>query len=38
MKPLYAVINSEISTYSIMNAQHLVFLESSLEQIESNLS
>ena len=33
-----AVTNSEISTYSIMNAQHLVFLESSLEQIESNLS
>lgn len=32
------VTNSEISTYSIMNAQHLVFLESSLEQIESNLS
>lgn len=32
------VTNFEISTYSIMNAQHLVFLESSLEQIESNLS
>ena len=32
------VINSEISTYGIMNAQHVVFLESSLEQIESNLS
>tara|TARA_B100000953_G_scaffold136328_1_gene112776 strand:- start:2831 stop:3457 length:627 start_codon:yes stop_codon:yes gene_type:complete len=32
------VTNSEISTYSIMNAQHIVFLESSLEQIESNLS
>ncbi len=32
------VTNSEISTYGIMNAQHLVFLESSLEQIESNLS
>ena len=32
------VTNTEISTYSIMNAQHLVFLESSLEQIESNLS
>jgi len=32
------VTNSEISTYCIMNAQHLVFLESSLEQIESNLS
>ena len=32
------VTNSEISTYSIMNAQHIMFLESSLEQIESNLS
>jgi len=32
------VTNSEISTYSIMNAQHIVFLESSLEKIESNLS
>jgi len=32
------VTNSEISTYNIMNAQHIVFLESSLEQIESNLS
>ena len=32
------VTNSEISTYGIMNAQHVVFLESSLEQIESNLS
>ncbi len=32
------VTNSEISTYSIMNAQHIVCLESSLEQIESNLS
>ena len=31
------VTNSEISTYGIMNAQHVVFLESSLEQIESNL-
>ena len=32
------VTNSEVSTYGIMNAQHVVFLESSLEQIESNLS
>lgn len=32
------VTNSEISTYNIMNAQHIVFLESSLEKIESNLS
>ena len=32
------VTNSEISTYEIMNAQHIVFLESSIKQIESNLS
>jgi large subunit ribosomal protein L4 len=32
------ITNSELSTYVIMNAQHIVFLESSLEQIESNLS
>lgn len=31
------VTNSEISTYEIMNAQHIVFLESSIKQIESNL-
>ena len=32
------VINSELSTYEIMNAQHIVFFEGSLEQIELNLS
>jgi large subunit ribosomal protein L4 len=32
------ITNSELSTYVIMNAQHIVLLESSLEQIESNLS
>ena len=32
------VINSELSTYKIMNANKLVLLESSLEEIESNLS
>ena len=32
------VTNSEISTYEIMNAQHIVFLESSIKQIESTLS
>lgn len=38
LKRSSVVTNSEISTYNIMNAQHLVLLESSLEQIESNLS
>ncbi|MBL6648788.1 MAG: 50S ribosomal protein L4 [Flavobacteriaceae bacterium] len=38
LKRTSVVTNSEISTYNIMNAQHLVLLESSLEQIESNLS
>ncbi|OUR91392.1 50S ribosomal protein L4 [Flavobacteriales bacterium 34_180_T64] len=32
------VINSELSTYKIMNANKLILLESSLEGIESNLS
>ena len=32
------IINSEISTYKILNANKLVLLESSLEGIESNLS
>ncbi|WP_460218267.1 50S ribosomal protein L4 [Psychroserpens sp. MEBiC05023] len=32
------VINSELSTYKILNANKLVLLESSLEGIESNLS
>ena len=38
LKRSSVVTNSEISTYNIMNAQHFVLLESSLEQIESNLS
>ena len=38
LKRSSVVTNSEISTYNIMNAQHLVLSESSLEQIESNLS
>lgn len=38
LKRSSVVTNSEISTYNIMNAQHLVLLESSLKQIESNLS
>ncbi len=32
------IINSELSTYKILNANKLVLLESSLEGIESNLS
>ena len=32
------IINSEISTYKILNANKLILLESSLEGIESNLS
>ncbi|MBR9914155.1 MAG: 50S ribosomal protein L4 [Algicola sp.] len=32
------VINSELSTYKILNANKLILLESSLEGIESNLS
>ena len=38
LEQINVVTNSEISTYSIMNAQHIVFFESSLEKIESNLS
>ena len=38
LKKTSVVTNSEISTYNIMNAQHLVFFESSLGKIESNLS
>jgi large subunit ribosomal protein L4 len=30
--------NSEISTYKIMNANQVVLLESSLKEIETNLS
>lgn len=32
------IINSELSTYKILNANKLILLESSLEGIESNLS
>jgi len=32
------VMNSELSTYKILNASKIVLLESSLEGIESNLS
>lgn len=32
------VMNSELSTYKILNANKLILLESSLEGIESNLS
>ena len=38
LKRTNVITNSELSTYVIMNAQHIVLLESSLEQIESNLS
>ena len=38
LKGSNVVMNSELSTYGIMNAQHLVLLESSLEKIVSNLS
>jgi large subunit ribosomal protein L4 len=32
------IMNSELSTYKILNANKLILLESSLEGIESNLS
>ena len=32
------ISSSELSTYKIMNAKNIVFLEGSLEGIESNLS
>ncbi|MGB3605995.1 MAG: 50S ribosomal protein L4 [Psychroserpens sp.] len=32
------IMNSELSTYKILNANKIVLLESSLEEIESNLS
>jgi len=38
LKGSEVVINSELSTYKILNANKLVLLESSLEGIESNLS
>jgi large subunit ribosomal protein L4 len=38
LKRSEVVINSELSTYKILNANQLVLLESSLEEIELNLS
>ncbi len=38
LKGSEVIINSELSTYKILNANKLVLLESSLEGIESNLS
>lgn len=38
LKTSEVVMNSELSTYKILNANKLVLLESSLEGIESNLS
>ena len=38
LKASSVVSNSELSTYSILNANNLVLLESSLEGIEENLS
>jgi len=38
LKGAEVVINSELSTYKILNANQLVLLESSLEEIELNLS
>ncbi len=38
LKGTEVIINSELSTYKILNANSLVLLESSLEGIEQNLS
>jgi large subunit ribosomal protein L4 len=38
LKASNVVINSELSTYAILNANNLVLLEGSLEGIEENLS
>jgi large subunit ribosomal protein L4 len=38
LKSSEVVTNSELSTYKIMNANQVILLESSLEEIESNLS
>ncbi len=38
LKSSEVIINSELSTYKILNANQVVLLESSLEGIESNLS
>ena len=37
LKKSEVVSDSEISTYKIMNAQHLVIEEKAIEKIESNL-
>jgi large subunit ribosomal protein L4 len=38
LKGSEVVINSELSTYKILNANQIVLLESAIEEIESNLS
>ena len=38
LKTSEVIISSELSTYKILNAKSIVFLEGSLEGIESNLS
>ncbi|NND51074.1 MAG: 50S ribosomal protein L4 [Flavobacteriaceae bacterium] len=38
LKGSEVVTNSELSTYKIMNANQIVFVESAIERIESNLS
>ncbi len=38
LKGSEVIMNSELSTYKILNANQIVFLESSLEGIETNLS
>ena len=37
LKKSDVVTDSEISTYKIVNAQHLVIEESAIEKLESNL-
>jgi len=38
LKDSEVVINSELSTYKILNANQVVLFESAIEEIESNLS
>jgi large subunit ribosomal protein L4 len=38
LKSSEVIINSELSTYKILNANKVILLESALEEIESNLS
>jgi large subunit ribosomal protein L4 len=38
LKSSQVITNSELSTYKIMNANQVILLESSLEEIETNLS